>query len=72
MEINLDMLDKFIHEFQKSQNCLALNKMHMKLAFLIIFATNDNLTNTSSTPPPEVKKTVLYSRVLNTRGGLNN
>ena len=51
------MLDKFIHDFQKSQNCLALNEMHMKLA---------------STPPPEVKKTVLYSRVLNTRGGLNN
>ena len=34
--------------------------MHIKLASLMICTTNDNLTNTSSTLPPEVKKTVLY------------
>ena len=40
--------------------CLTLNRMHIKLASLIICSINNNLTNTSSTPPPEIKKTVLY------------
>ena len=36
--------------------------MHIKLASLIICATNDNLTNKSSTLPPEVKKSItVYS-----------
>ena len=39
--------------------CLMLNEMHIKLASLIICTTNDNLTNTSSTLPPELKKIVL-------------
>ena len=34
--------------------------MHIKLVSLIISATNDNLTNTSSTLQPEVKKNLLY------------
>ena len=34
--------------------------MHIKLSSLIICSVNDNLTNTSSTPLPEGKKTVLY------------
>ena len=53
--------DKLIHDSQNSCECLTLNEMHIKLASLIICATNDNLTNMSSTLPPEVKiEIVLY------------
>ena len=45
---------------------LTLNKMLIKLTFLIICLINDNLTNTSSTPPPEVKKnSTVYSAFNN-------
>ena len=49
-------LDKLTYDSQNVWKCLTLNKMHIKLASLIICTTNDNLTNTSSTLPPEVKK----------------
>ena len=49
-------LDRLIHDSQNVCKCLTLNKMHIKLASLIICATNKNLTNTPSTLPPEVKK----------------
>ena len=53
--------DKLIHDSQNSCECLTLNEMHIKLASLIICATNDNLTNMSWTLPPEVKiEIVLY------------
>ena len=50
------MLDKLIYDSRNVCECLTLNEMHIKLASLINCATNDNLTNASSTPPPEVKK----------------
>ena len=42
-------------------------QMLIKLASLIICSTNGNLTNTSSTPPLEVKKSskTLYSTFIN-------
>ena len=43
----------------KLSECLTMNEMHIKLASLIICTTNDNLTNMSSTLPPEVKKTIV-------------
>ena len=43
--------------------CLAMNEVHIKLASLIICLINYNLTNTSSTPPPELKKdSIMYSK----------
>ena len=58
--IILVILDKLIYDSQNVWVCLTLHKMLIKLASLIICSGNDNLTNTSSTPPPDVKKTVLY------------
>ena len=53
-------------QFWNVCGCLTLNKMYIKLASLIIFLTNNKLTNTSSsTPPPEVKKTTVYSSCNN-------
>ena len=52
-------LYKLIHDSQNICECLTLNEMHIKLASLIICTTNDNLTNMSSTLPPEVKKTIV-------------
>ena len=60
LEIILVILDKLIGDSQNVCGCLTMNKMLIKLASLIICLINDNLTNTPSTPPPEVKKTVLY------------
>ena len=51
-----DIMNKLIHDSPNVCGCLTLNEMHIKLASLIISLTNDNLTNTSSTRPPEVKK----------------
>ena len=42
--------------FPKYLWMFALNEMHIKLTSLIICLINDNLINTSSTPPPEGKK----------------
>ena len=40
-----------------------MNEVHIKLASLIICLINYNLTNTSSTPPPELKKdSIMYSK----------
>ena len=52
-----------IHDSQNICGNLALNEMHIQLASLIIFLITYNLTNTSSTPPPEVKEdTIMYSK----------
>ena len=62
LEIVQDILDKLIHNSRNVCRCLTLNEMHIKLASLIISSTNSKLINTSSTPPPEVKKTsTVYS-----------
>ena len=53
-------MDKLIHDSWNVCECLTLNEMHIQLASLIVCLINYNLTNTLSTPPPEVKKTVLY------------
>ena len=60
LEIVLGILDKLINDSRNVCGCLTLNEIHIELAYLIIGPINDNLTNTSSTPPPEVKTTVLY------------
>ena len=60
LEIALDILNKLIHDSQNICGCLTLNAMHIKLASLIICLIDDNLTNMSSTPPSEGKKTILY------------
>ena len=60
LQIVLDIFDKFIHDSQNVCRYFTLNEMHIKLASLIICLINDNLTNTSSTPPPEVKNKKLY------------
>ena len=54
------ILDKLIYNFQNVCGCLTLNEMLIKLVSLIICSINDNLSNTSSTPPPEVKERGLY------------
>ena len=52
-----------IHDSQNVCGTLALNEMHIELASLIICLINYNLTSTSSTPPPEVKKdNIMYSK----------
>ena len=59
-------MDKLIHDSQNVCECLILNEMHIKLASLIICATNDNLTNTSSTLPPKVRKKTKHCTVYTT------
>ena len=49
-----------IHDSQNVCGHLTMNEMHIKLTSLITFSINYNLTNTSLTPPSEVKKEVLY------------
>ena len=56
-------LDKLIHDSGNVYGCLTLNKMRIELASLITSLTNCNLTNTSSTPPPKVKKIIIYSKL---------
>ena len=52
-----------IHDSQNVCGSLALNEMHIELASLIICLINYNLTNTSSSPPPELKKeSIMYSK----------
>ena len=66
LEIVLEILDELIHDSPNVCGCLTLNEMHIKLASLIISLTNDNLTNITSTPPPEVKKkSTVYSTYNN-------
>ena len=61
-----DIMNKLIHDSPNPCGCLTLNEMHIKLASLIISLTNNNLANTSSTHPPEVKKTCpVYSTYNN-------
>ena len=48
-------LNKLIYDSRSVCGCLALNEKLIKLASLITCSMNDSLTNTSSTPPPEVK-----------------
>ena len=55
-EIVLNILDKLIHDSQNICGCLTLNAMYIKLTYLIIGLIVHNLTNASSTPPPEGKK----------------
>ena len=55
-EIILVTLNKLICDFRNICGCLTLNKILIKLASLVISSINDNLTNTSSKTPPEVKK----------------
>ena len=56
IEIVLNILDKLIYDSRNACGCLTLNEMHIKLASWIICSINDNITNTSSTRLPEVKK----------------
>ena len=56
LEIILVTLNKLIYNSQNVCEYLALNEMLIKLASLIICSINDNFTNTTSTPPLEVKK----------------
>ena len=53
-------MDQLIHDSENVCECLTLIEMDIKLASLIICTTNDNLTNRSSTLPPELKKIALY------------
>ena len=50
--------------FSNYMRSLTLNERLIKLTSLIICLVIDNLTNTSSIPPPEGKKTVLYSNYI--------
>ena len=52
-------IGKIIHDSQNICGCLTLDEMHIELASLITFLIDYILTNTSSTPPPEVTKTEL-------------
>ena len=63
MEIVLYILDKLIHDSRNVCGYLTMNKMYIKLASLIICLVNYNFTNTSSTPPSEVKKRCLYVNI---------
>ena len=56
MKIVSGILDKLVNDSQNICGCLTLNEMHIKSTSLVIFSINGNLTNTSSTPPPEEKK----------------
>ena len=60
LEIDLDILDKLFHVSRNGCGCLTMNEINIKLVSLVICSIDDNLTNTSSTRLPEVKKTVLY------------
>ena len=56
---------KLINDYQNVCECLTLNEMHIELAYLIICSINYNLTKTSSTPLPEKKSTIMYSKFNN-------
>ena len=57
--------DQLIPDSQIICGCLTLNGIHIKSTSLIICSINDNLTNTSSLPPHEGKKTTVYSTINN-------
>ena len=65
LEIVLDILDKVVLDSQNTSGCLTLTAMHIKLTSLIMFLINNNLTNTSKTPPPEGKNNTVYSTFNN-------
>ena len=54
------ILNKLIYDSRNVCGCFTQNEMLIKLTFLIICLINNNFTNTASTSPSEVKKTVLY------------
>ena len=58
LEIVLHILEKLTDDLWNVCGCLTLNKIHIELASSISFSINNNLTNTSSTAPNEVKNTV--------------
>ena len=58
--IVLNILDKLIHDCRNVCECLTPNEMYIKLASPITCSITDNVTKTSSRPPPEVEKTVLH------------
>ena len=65
LEIVLDILHKLIHDSRNVCGCLTLDEMYIELASLITCAINENLTNTSSTLPSEVKNNIIYSKFNN-------
>ena len=66
-EIVPDILDKPIHNSRNVCGCFTLNEMHIELASSIFCSINNNLTNISSTFPPEVKNknSIIYSKYDN-------
>ena len=60
LEVGLGVLSELIDDSQNICGCLTVNEMYMKFKSLIICLINNNLTNTSSTPPTAGKKTLLY------------
>ena len=66
LAIVLVICDELIHNSPNACGCLTVNEMHIKLASLIISSTSNNLTNSPSTPLPEVKKSsAVYSSYIN-------
>ena len=68
LEIVLDILQKLTFDSQNVCVSLTLNEMHVELASLITCLINGNITNTSSTHPPEVYKkqnSIIYSKFNN-------
>ena len=64
LEIVLDILDKFIHDYRNISGCLTMNEMHIKLTSLIICSIKDNFTNTWSTRPAEGKKMLYIASLI--------
>ena len=59
LEIVRDIFE-LIHDSQNTCGHLSLNETNIKFTSLIICSVNNNLTNRSSTPPPEGKKVTVY------------
>ena len=64
LEIVLDILDKVIHDFPNVCGYFKGIKMYIKPASLIICLINYKLTNTSSTAPPNFKKSSILEKKL--------
>ena len=56
LEIVMGILDNLTADYWNVCGCLTLNKIQIELSSLIVFSINNNLTNTSSIAPNEVKK----------------
>ena len=56
LEIVLGILYKLLHDSQNVCGCLTLYEIHIELTSLKICSIKENITNTSSTPPSEVKR----------------